>query len=218
MPELNSTPELAFLKETKRSVHGYSRTPTYQTWCSMYARCRNHSNPSYKDWGGRGITICKRWRIFRNFLADMGERPSLKHSIERKNNDGNYEPNNCIWATRTIQARNTRATRWLTIGNETLSAAEWAERHSLRTSVVYDRLKRGWTTEESLGLIQRTELSSSRTRWITAFGKTHSLAEWSRLTGFKKGTIRQRLLDGWEAETALSLPLQPPKRRTKRIS
>ena len=94
--------------------HGHNRragpTRTYNTWCSMVQRCLNEHNPRYKYYGARGIAICDRWQGehgFENFLADMGERPEGK-SIDRINNDGNYEPGNCRWATQKEQVRNQR--------------------------------------------------------------------------------------------------------------
>lgn len=86
--------------------------PEYRVWSGMRLRCNSSRNPAYKDYGGRGIKICKRWETnFYLFFIDMGKRPTNKHSIERINNDGNYEPANCKWATRTEQMRNTRRTK-----------------------------------------------------------------------------------------------------------
>lgn len=87
--------------------HGLSKTPEYKVWRAMFQRCEDRSSKSYRRYGGRGISICGRWRTFENFLADMGKRPSKTHSIDRVNNDGNYEPSNCRWATRKQQYENT---------------------------------------------------------------------------------------------------------------
>lgn len=81
--------------------HGWSTTPTYKVWSSMLGRCYDPRNASYQRYGGRGVTVCDRWRgDFTAFLADMGERPSLNHQIDRRDPAGNYEPANCRWLTR----------------------------------------------------------------------------------------------------------------------
>jgi hypothetical protein len=98
-------------------THGHTRNEpggrkimgaTYVCWKSMHARCSNPKQRAYAYYGGRGISVCERWNSFENFLADMGERPNPHLSIDRVNNDGNYEPGNCRWATASEQARNKR--------------------------------------------------------------------------------------------------------------
>lgn len=83
-----------------------SYTPEYRVWAGMIQRCTNPNNPKYDHYGGRGITICKEWRKFKNFYSDMGPKPTPEHSIDRINNDGNYEPSNCRWTTTKIQNYN----------------------------------------------------------------------------------------------------------------
>lgn len=93
-----------------RPVHGHAatshRTAEYRAWGAMRQRCNNPRNQRYDNYGGRGIQICQRWESFTNFLADMGTRPSPEHSLDRIDNDGDYDPQNCRWATRSEQQRN----------------------------------------------------------------------------------------------------------------
>ena len=113
--------------EHDTSTHGLSKTPEYKTWKGIRARCTNPNEPNYKYYGGRGISVCKRWQTFENFISDMGKRPTPKHSIDRINNMGNYTNHNCRWATHTQQMRNTRLNRLLTHNGKTMCVSEWCE-------------------------------------------------------------------------------------------
>jgi hypothetical protein len=112
----------------------------------MRQRCNNPKDAYFADYGGRGITVCDRWASFENFLADMGICPPGL-TIERKNNDGNYEPDNCCWATYFEQGRNKRNTRWVTHAGETLTLAEWSRKLGVEAST----LRRNWIRQ---GVIQ----------------------------------------------------------------
>ena len=118
-----------------------ARTPTYRIWIAMRSRCTNPNNAGFHKYGGRGIKVCARWQSFENFFADMGERPEGM-TLEREDNDGNYEPTNCRWATPAEQSRNTRRNRMLTYAGETLCMADWAERRGVGWDTLYHRLRR----------------------------------------------------------------------------
>lgn len=111
-------------------VHGHTGHPLYYTYAGMITRCVNPKCSGYKHYGGRGIKVCSRWlQSFDNFLEDIGERPSPAHSIDRKDNDGDYEPSNCRWATRVEQAQNKGDyNRWFELNGERMVMADWADR------------------------------------------------------------------------------------------
>lgn len=133
-------------------THGESReTPEYRAWKAMLTRCGNVKQSNFENYGGRDIGVCKRWTKFENFLADMGRRPSPDYTLERKNVNGHYVPSNCIWATRTEQARNTRRNRRVTIEGRTKTISEW-EASSLLEKAVINRLKHGWTTKDAFSV------------------------------------------------------------------
>lgn len=135
------------------TTHGLSDTPEHRVWIDLRARCRNPNHQAYGRYGGRGITVCERWRSFEAFLADMGPRPSPEHSIDRVDNDGSYSPENCRWATPTEQNGNRRPwkrSRRLTAFGRTLSIREWASVLHLPVTTIYHRLDRGYSDEEAL--------------------------------------------------------------------
>jgi hypothetical protein len=133
------------------TTHGKSGSPEHRIWLAMRSRCRPVSEGGHERYGGRGISVCERWAgLFDSFLEDMGERPSDKHSIDRIDNDGDYEPGNCRWATSAEQSRNTSVNRMVTHDGETLCIADWAERYGLRPSMLSGRLNAGWDFERAV--------------------------------------------------------------------
>jgi hypothetical protein len=131
-------------------THGLSGSPTHKAWKNMVQRCTNQRLPEFKHYGARGIRICDRWRSFKNFLADMGVMPAAGLTLDRIDNDGNYEPGNCRWATRQQQAENTRATSVVIVRGEPASLNEWARRSGLKKSLIRDRIRRGWSPESAV--------------------------------------------------------------------
>jgi hypothetical protein len=127
-------------------THGQSTTRTYEIWTGMIKRCTNPKHPFYSMYGGRGITVCERWLKFENFFEDMGECPPLL-TLERKDNNFGYSPDNCIWATPKEQARNRRSNRIVTVRGVTGCVAELCERFGVSHSMVRMRLHRGLAAE-----------------------------------------------------------------------
>lgn len=133
------------------TTHGMSGTPEYITWKSMLQRCYNSNIEQCDDYGGRGITVCDRWKgSFENFFADMGYRPTDQHSLDREDNDGDYEPSNCRWATSEEQNNNKRDNRLFTIYNKTMSLANWCRISQVPYMVAYRRLSKGIAEKESI--------------------------------------------------------------------
>lgn len=129
------------------SNHGHTAkgriSTTYHSWKHMKERCLNPKNVTYKYHGARGISICDRWlNSFKNFLLDMGEKPQ-DMTIERIDNNGNYEPDNCMWATRKEQARNTRKNKLIEYEGKTMCISAWEEELGIKRGTLWMRLKRG---------------------------------------------------------------------------
>ncbi len=131
-------------------THGMTKTNEFKIWSKMRERCYNKKDKSYSRYGGRGIKVCDRWlESFSNFFADMGPRSSSKHSIDRINNNGNYEPDNCRWATAKEQANNRRFVKPYTIHGITDSVSGHAKRLGLHKHTLFSRLRMGWSLERA---------------------------------------------------------------------
>lgn len=148
---------------------GYSNTAMYRVWRDIINRCENPNRRFYPIYGGRGITICARWRhSFQTFVADVGPRPSLKHSIDRIDNDGNYEPSNVRWATRTEQVNNRRNTRFVEYRGQRmpLTDAVRAAGSVIHREAAWIRIKTGWPAEQALETPRTCESPNSVTRKV----------------------------------------------------
>lgn len=116
--------------------------PLFHAWNDMLGRCRNPNNRQWKDYGGRGISVCERWKAYKNFEADMSPRPPGM-TLDRIDNDGNYEPENCRWATRKEQQRNQRRAVFVTVEGKRYRAIELAEKYGLKTDTIVARAAKG---------------------------------------------------------------------------
>lgn len=199
----------------QKEYHGMRHTPLYNIWTLMRQRCNNPSNARYASYGGRGIKVCPQWNeSFAQFAADMGAKPEGK-SLDRINNDGDYTPENCRWATSDEQRRNMRQTRMVTHAGRTQCLADWARELGVAIETLRGRLALGYTGEALLYAGKYASGFAPR-RLITHEGVTHSIPEWCELTGISDTTLRTRLSRGWEVGRALTVPpMQQYNHRTK---
>lgn len=116
----------------------------------MIQRCERPKARGYSNYGGRGITVCERWHTYENFLADMGERPSRSLQLDRINNDGNYEPTNCRWATPREQLNNTRFNHRIEFNGRIQTLTQWSIEIGIALSTLGSRLKKAWSVERAL--------------------------------------------------------------------
>jgi len=134
-------------------IHGHAigrKTLTYRTWISMVGRCTIKGYVGYEVYGGAGITVCERWLVFENFLADMGERSSRSMTIDRIDNSLGYEPNNCRWATKRQQTINRTITVMVEYDGVKVALCDLAVRFGMKVATVKSRMKSGWSLQKSL--------------------------------------------------------------------
>lgn len=136
------------------ATHGYcrknDRRPEYSIWRGMLTRCENPNEPAYRNYGGRGITVCEQWHDFATFLKDVGNRPSPDYSLDRIDNSKGYEPGNIAWATNKEQANNTRVNRIIEIDGTTKTLAQWCDALGIKRQTVQSRLTRGWNEKDAV--------------------------------------------------------------------
>lgn len=140
------------LASTKNKVHGHAgkkKSATYRVWSSMRERCLSEKHPAYKNYGGRGITVCAEWQSFEAFLFDMGEKP-LGHSLDRIDNDKGYSRDNCRWASRKEQERNKRSNVLVTAHGRTQPLVAWTEQTGVPAQTIAYRIRHGWEPERAV--------------------------------------------------------------------
>ena len=190
--------------QTATMKNSLKELPEYTTWLAMKQRCQDPNSTSYSRYGGRGIKVCRRWAFsFQDFLEDMGSKPTPCHSIERKNNDGDYEPDNCVWATAKEQANNRRSNTILSVNGKAQTLAQWADETGFGTNAICNRLEDGWTVDRAL-----TE-PIYEGNVLTHSGKSQCVRQWAKQIGVNEAAIRWRLKHGWSVDRALSTPKNP---------
>jgi len=203
-------PRLADPRYVIRDDGTRARSPECRAWERIWNRCTNPNYKSFRRYGGRGIKVCERWRSFDAFFVDMGARPSPHHSIDRINNDGDYEPANCRWASPIEQQSNKSTNRLLTWNGETHTQAEWARRSGLPVTIIRARLREGWSVERTLGQ-PRYQYATPNVRLLELGGETLSITGWARRYGLSPRMLCKRINAGEALASALVRPKTPGK-------
>lgn len=138
------------MRKVSPELRGCSHTPEYRVWNNLKNRCTNPNVPGYENYGGRGIKVCDEWIEFSNFIRDMGKRPTVNHSIERINNDGDYCKENCKWATKSDQVRNRRSNIIVEYQGEKRILKDLAKEVGLNYQLIQRRMNKGLSIEESI--------------------------------------------------------------------
>jgi hypothetical protein len=185
-------------------THGMFGTRIYGVWAAMIRRCYNKNVLGYERYGGRGIRVCKSWRKFDGFLKDVGI-PRKGLTLDRINNNGNYSPSNCRWATYKEQSRNKGNNIILTHRGKSMCMYDWGRETGIGWQTIQGRIKRGWSVSDSLD----SPVGSKRKDFVflTLDGKKMPKGEWTKLLGFKStSSITERLNRGWSLRKALTTP------------
>ena len=188
----------------RQVTHGKTHTKEYRIWQGIMRRCTDATFPAWPRYGGRGITVCDRWRSsFQTFLDDMGCKPDGDYSVERIDNDKGYSPENCKWADRAEQSRNKCTNRWIEVEGKRLVMTDWAKASGASIGRIRDRIdKLGWSEVDAV--------SKPRVQYrkLTKDGVSMTVPEWSKALGLKYRTIRGRLDRGWSENDALCQELK----------
>lgn len=201
-----TTKSCGCLLREAHTTHGDTHTRLHNIWTNMKSRCNNPKNPRYKDYGGRGITICKEWdksfTAFRMWAMDNGYRDDV--SIDRIDNDKGYSPSNCRFVDKYTQANNKRNNYHITYEGRTQTINEWSRELGLSVKTLRSRLDRSkWSIKDAL-----FTLAVTPNRQYTFEGETHTIKEWAAIKGMSEATLRGRINNsGWSFEKAITEPV-----------
>ena len=202
------------IPKTPHPRHGLVGTPEHRAWITMRYRCSPNNLRMRSYYYDRGIRVCDRWGAFLPFLEDMGDKPSPAHTLERINNDGDYGPENCRWATRAEQGWNQRSNVLLTHNGQTKNLREWGEELGVDPDVLRGRIKKGW---DPARVLTPHLVPTGRRACDTLYtyqGETLCLKEWADRTGIGYSALWRRIKRyGMTFEQALTTPARPYRRK-----
>jgi len=186
-------------------THGRTHTPEYGVWKAMRQRCLDPNCETLEFYGAKGVTVCERWRhSFENFIEDMGERPSPKHSIERVDVELGYCPENCVWATRREQDRNRSDNIFVTYNGERMILSDAAKASGIGRSTLEQRIKAGWPPEQLFSAPGTHHRMPPGTKFVTYQGRQMTLKEAAAASGIGTSTLDRRLRQGWPEDQLFS--------------
>lgn len=192
----------------RNTKHGDTGSREYRIWKGMIKRCSNKNDSAFARYGGRGITVCSRWLGdggYQNFLRDMGRAPVPQSTIERIDNEAGYDPENCRWASRKVQARNKRNNFEITYDDRTQCLTAWAEELGIPWGCLHYRITRAkWSVKKAF----TTPSRGHKNRRLRYDGRVRTLTEWAEELGMLPSTIRERLERGWTTAKALTAPVR----------
>ncbi len=197
------------VKQTRGKNHGFSKTCLYGVWLSMRRRCDNPNVSQYKNYGARGIKVCAEWDedflAFRSWALSNGYEENAEYgkcTIDRINNDGNYEPSNCRWVSMKKQQNNRRSNHIIVSNGESHTLSEWEDSSGIRQLTIRARVQSGWNATEAT----TTRPFSSKT--ITYNGQSHSVKEWANILHININTLYRRIQKGWSDDKVIGTPLR----------
>jgi len=198
-------------KSGQKAKHHKSYSSEYNVYRGMIKRCYREKEKGYERYGGRGIKVCDRWldkeKGFQNFYEDMGPKPTPEYSIERRNNEGNYTPENCYWATKLEQGRNKRNNIIIEYNGKSQTLSDWARELGIKRVTLAKRLLIDkWPIEKAFSKEDYRSKKPIRSRQtLTLNEETHSIIEWAEKLKINPATIRERIKRGWSVEEALTI-------------
>jgi hypothetical protein len=194
----------------RKVTHGLSKAPIYRVWIGMRQRCENPKTIGYKNYGGRGIKVCKRWHTFENFVADMGHRPK-GYTLDRINNDKGYSPENCRWATRRQQHYNYRGNQVVEFNGQRHPLKEWARILGVDYDMLRHRIVRaGWPVDLAFNTPATGKVRYARRESVEFQGKTYKLIDLAKAYEINPRIVRERIKrSGWSLKEALTTPIRP---------
>lgn len=209
-PRGNSPVPREFMPLNPRRKYPEPRMLEAKLWRAMIDRCHNSKSSGYRNYGGRGIVVCDRWRMsFDSFLEDMGRRPAVGHTIGRINNDGPYSPGNCRWETMREQANNTRRNHILRSNGKSQTISQWSRETGISPHCIIKRIEMGWSESDAVTILPaKKTLKRPPGSLVEIGGIARTIPQWANESRIPVKTIYARISKGWKIEDAVLRPLK----------